>query len=61
MSDGGKGSKARPIEIPADVFDSNWAITFGDNTKCKATLKGCTRDDCTGEENCVVAKQNNCG
>ncbi len=29
MSDGGKGSKPRPIEIPREKFNDNWDKIFG--------------------------------
>ena len=29
MSDGGKGSKPRPISVPREKFDSNWDAIFG--------------------------------
>ena len=28
MSDGGKGSKPRPISVPREQFDSNWDAIF---------------------------------
>jgi hypothetical protein len=28
-SDGGKGSKPRPIDIPKDQFERNWDTIFG--------------------------------
>jgi hypothetical protein len=34
MSDGGKGSKARPFTVPKEVFDQNWDKIFG-NKKTK--------------------------
>ena len=35
MSDGGKGSAPRPVEVPRDEFNRRWEETFG--------KKGCTR------------------
>lgn len=29
MSDGGKGSAPRPIEVPKDEFNRRWEETFG--------------------------------
>ena len=29
MSDGGKGSRARPFSVPKDQFDQNWDNIFG--------------------------------
>jgi hypothetical protein len=29
MSDGGKGSKARPFSVPKEKFDTNWEAIFG--------------------------------
>lgn len=29
MSDGGKGSKARPFSVALDEFDNNWNKIFG--------------------------------
>ena len=29
MSDGGKGSKARPISVDTATFDDRWAMAFG--------------------------------
>jgi hypothetical protein len=56
MSDGGKGSKARPIEVPAETYADNWERTFG-KYSCKATIAGCANDECTGIANCLYAKQ----
>lgn len=33
MSDGGKGSKPRPIEIPRKKFEENWNKIFGKKVK----------------------------
>ena len=33
MSDGGKGSKPRPIEIPREKFNDNWDKIFGKKVK----------------------------
>lgn len=33
MSDGGKGSGARPLSISKDQFASNWDAIFGKKTK----------------------------
>jgi hypothetical protein len=33
MSDGGKGSKPRPIEIPREKFNANWDAIFGKKVK----------------------------
>ena len=33
MSDGGKGSKPRPIEIPREKFNNNWDKIFGKKVK----------------------------
>ena len=33
MSDGGKGSKPRPIEIPREKFEQNWNAIFGKKVK----------------------------
>jgi hypothetical protein len=33
MSDGGKGSKPRPIEIPREKFNDNWDKIFGKRVK----------------------------
>lgn len=35
MSDGGKGSKARPIDVPVDQFKKNWDQIFGKNKEEK--------------------------
>lgn len=29
MSDGGKGSKPRPLSVEREVFDNNWDAIFG--------------------------------
>lgn len=29
MSDGGKGSRARPFSVPKEVFDKNFEAIFG--------------------------------
>lgn len=29
MSDGGKGSGRRPLQVPKDQFDDNWDAIFG--------------------------------
>ena len=33
MSDGGKGSRPRPIEIPREKFNNNWDAIFGKKVK----------------------------
>jgi hypothetical protein len=33
MSDGGKGSKPRPIEIPREKFNDNWDKIFSKKVK----------------------------
>jgi hypothetical protein len=33
MSDGGKGSKPRPIEVPREKFNENWDNIFGKKVK----------------------------
>jgi hypothetical protein len=33
MSDGGKGSKPRPIEVPREKFNDNWDNIFGKKVK----------------------------
>lgn len=33
MSDGGKGSAPRPIEVPKEEFDRRWEETFGKKGK----------------------------
>lgn len=33
MSDGGKGSKARPIEVDAETYANNWDRIFKKNPK----------------------------
>ena len=33
MSDGGKGSKPRPIEVPREKFEQNWNAIFGKKVK----------------------------
>jgi len=33
MSDGGKGSSPRPIEVPIDQYNKNWEQTFGKKQK----------------------------
>ena len=33
MSDGGKGSRPRPIEIPREKFNDNWDKIFGKKVK----------------------------
>jgi hypothetical protein len=33
MSDGGKGSKPRPIEIPREKFNDNWDKIFNKKVK----------------------------
>ena len=37
MSDGGKGSAPRPIEVPKDEFNRRWEETFG-KQKVKETI-----------------------
>lgn len=39
MSDGGKGSKPRPLSIPQKQFDKNWEQIFGKKSKKKDTEK----------------------
>lgn len=33
MSDGGKGSAPRPVEVPRDEFNRRWEETFGKKEK----------------------------
>lgn len=33
MSDGGKGSAPRPVEVPRDEFNRRWEETFGNKPK----------------------------
>jgi hypothetical protein len=35
MSDGGKGSAPRPIEVPKEEYDRRWEETFGNKEKSK--------------------------
>lgn len=37
MSDGGKGSAPRPVEVPRDEFNRRWEETFG-----KKEVKACS-------------------
>jgi hypothetical protein len=32
---GGKGSKARPLSVPAEEFDNRWDLIFGKKDKKK--------------------------
>ena len=43
MSDGGKGSKPRPIEIPREKFNDNWDNIFG--KKVKDESSSCNTND----------------
>jgi len=56
MSDGGKGSKARPIEVSSQTYSDNWERTFS-KTSCKETISGCANDDCSGISDCLVNKK----
>lgn len=38
MSDGGKGSRARPLSVPKEEFDNNFEIIFGKKKKTDAEL-----------------------
>jgi hypothetical protein len=58
MSDGGKGSKARPIEVSSQTYSDNWERTFGKHS-CKATISGCANDGCTGIANCLFDTKTN--
>ena len=33
MSDGGKGSRARPLSVPKEVYDKNFEAIFGKKKK----------------------------
>jgi hypothetical protein len=59
MSDGGKGSKARPIEVSSQTYSDNWERTFGKHS-CKATISGCANDGCTGIANCLFSEKEHC-
>jgi len=39
MSDGGKGSKPRPIEIPREKFSDNWDKIFGKKVKNESSSR----------------------
>ena len=39
MSDGGKGSKPRPIEIPREKFNNNWDKIFGKKVKNESSSR----------------------
>jgi len=39
MSDGGKGSKPRPIEIPREKFNDNWDKIFGKKVKNESSSR----------------------
>jgi hypothetical protein len=47
MSDGGKGSKARPLSVDTATFDSNWETIF-------AKKKPSNYQDILSTEDCVV-------
>ena len=49
MSDGGKGSKPRPIEIPREKFNDNWDKIFGKKVKDESSSSDSdNRSDDTG-------------
>lgn len=35
MSDGGKGSSARPFSVPKQDFSSQWEAIFGKEVRCE--------------------------
>ena len=39
MSDGGKGSKPRPIEAPREKFNDNWDKIFGKKVKNESSSR----------------------
>ena len=39
MSDGGKGSRARPLGVPKEVYDKNFEAIFGKKKKEPADNK----------------------
>jgi hypothetical protein len=39
MSDGGKGSKPRPIEIPREKFNDNWDKIFSKKVKNESSSR----------------------
>ena len=36
MSDGGKGSRQRPLSVDPKIFENNWDLIFGKNKKDKS-------------------------
>ncbi len=56
MSDGGKGSKPRPLSIDKDVFDQRWDQIFKPKAEVEEHLKKFSDDyqDILSTEDCVL-------
>lgn len=46
MSDGGKGSKPRPLSVDKETFDNNWDTIFGN--------RGNDYQDVLSTEDCIM-------
>jgi hypothetical protein len=51
MSDGGKGSRARPLGVPKEVYDKNFEAIFGKKKKEPADSKESNDTTKSNEQN----------
>ncbi len=53
MSDGGKGSKPRPLSVPQDEFANNWNSIFTKNEERRQKIESDFRD-ILATEDCLI-------